>query len=270
MKRSLDSIIQDSVRQNESRARHVDMKRRSKKGRVVRKPPKAIHAKRKRDPPCLTSYDPNLNTPDRFQPVVRNRVYSSGSKRLVDLTAVNIMKAHGIEHIVFISSKDFPLPSYWEETGISFQRFPVEASTNLPTPSQVKEIMAQIEMLLEENPDDAVLLCNYSNSDSQYAVHIIASLVAENHMKKSWKRLKGTLGTPTSPSSQAYMREKQRLYKENYGRAIDRMFQMASYNRDDMEKREMFSERLADCFDAIFPTQSKIHQFFSSGTPMAK
>jgi len=266
MKRSLDSLIVASAQHNEKAKRkmstiHQKFKRSrpsssfSSYGNGQRKRRPTI-IKKRRDTPMLMSYD--TNTPDRFKPVVQHRVYSSGSKRLVDLTAVNIMKAHGIEHIVFISNKEFPLPHYWEDTGISFQRFGVEEETNLPTASQVKDIMAYIETMLEENPDNSILLCNYSDSDSQYAVHIIASLIHENNMKKNWQRLRDTY---ISRPAQRYLSERKQFYRENYSRAVQRMFQMASYNREDLEKREMFSERLADCFDAIFPTQSKIHDF---------
>ena len=253
MKRTLDDIIRRNIKQKD-----VSVSRESKRHRkpidvsdTTRSSSATLINKntwpfvRNGKNVALMSYDPNCNTPDRFQPVIRHRVYSSGSKRLVDLTAVNIMKAHGIEHIVFVSTKKFPLPSYWADTGISFHQFEVEGRTELPTPYRVKEIIAHIEKLFEENPDNAVLICNYSNSDNEYAVHTIASLLVEKFQRDR-------------------MRAKGIRYVGNYEDVVQRMFSMSSYDPLDYKRREMITKRLGDCFDEIFTTQSKMDRFITS------
>lgn len=203
--------------------------------------------KKRNTVPFLMSYDPGLNTPDRFREIVKNVVYSSGSKKLVDITAVNIMKAHGIQHILFISNKEFPLPNYWKDTGISFYKFPVEEETNLPTASQIKEIIAQVEMIFKENPEESILICNYSNSDNQYAVHIVATIISEKQRKKNMKN-----------EGRIY-----ELNRKNTNIAKKSMFCMSTYNKedDDYSKKEFYSKRLSECLQAVFDTQQRMDNY---------
>lgn len=178
----------------------------------------------------VTSYDPFLRTPHRFRPIVGKMVFSSGSKRLMDLTAINILKANGIEHVVFVSSKEFTLPSWWKETEMTFQRFPVEKKTGLPTVDQVKAIIEYIDGIFK-NEEGSVLVCNYSSSDDEYAVHIVTSLLYTKYCER--------LGIPFHSES---TREVQR-----------RVFTLASFQGDDTKRRIRIKKRIEECVHILFP-----------------
>jgi len=183
-------------------------------------------------PVGITSYDPFLRTPHRFRPVVGKMVFSSGSKRLMDLTAINILKAHGIEHVVFVSSKKFSLPSWWKDTDMTFQRFPVDNKTGLPTVDQVKAIIDYIDGILKERCDDgSVLVCNYSSSDDEYAVHIVTSLLYTKYCER--------MGIP--------------FHSESTQSVQKRVFTLASFRGDDNKRRVQIKKRIQECVHTLFP-----------------
>jgi hypothetical protein len=181
--------------------------------------------------PGITSYDANVDTPHRFRPVVGKLVFSSGSKRLMDLTAINILKANGVEHIVFVSSKKVILPKWWEETEMTFQRFPVQKQTGLPNVEHVQAIMGYIQGILSDGDNGSVLVCNYSDSDNEYAVHIVTSLLYTKYCER--------LGVP--------------FHAESKRTVEQRVFRMASFGSEDRKRRILIRRRIEECVQALFP-----------------
>jgi hypothetical protein len=91
----------------------------------------------------------SYNRPSYFTRSPDNgRVYTCSTRRLLTLENINWMKAHGIEHLVLCQAGDFPLPGWWKDTKMSFDKY------ETMTPFAQSRCLS----LLKENPDNCILI----------------------------------------------------------------------------------------------------------------